>query len=150
MVSRLPIVEEGRNFPTVLGRKNIPTTKSWPPGRILARLPMVRGLGREPPLLPQKSEISVQVDEDVKVHSLQGQLTKYPIFPILDRPTPVLDWLKSRSPIIPRVKLIGAFGVVDPQYTWSPERPIGNIPKPMSILSGPRHPLHPQKISVEW
>jgi len=150
MVSGLTIVEEGRNLPSILGRKNIPTTKSWPPGRILARLPAVRGLGREPPLLPQKSEISVQVDEEVKSHSLQGQLTKYPIFPILDRPKPLLQWIKMRSPLIPRVKILGAFGLVDPQYTWPPERQIGSIPKPMSILSGPRHPLHPQKISVEW
>jgi len=147
-VSGLPIVEEGKNYPSVLGRKNVPSTKSWPPGRVLARLPAVRGLGREPSLLPQ--EISVQVDEDVKSHSLQGQLTKYPIFPLLDRPTPILDWLKMRSPLIPRAKVLGAFGLIDPQYTWPPERPIGSIPKPMSILSGPRHPLHPQKISIEW
>jgi len=149
MVSNLPIVEEGRNLPSVLGRRNLPAGKSWPIGRVLAKVPMVRGLGREPPLLPQ-SEISVQTDEDVKSHSIQGQITKYPIFPILDRPKPLLQWVKMRSPLIPRVKVLGAFGLVDPQLKISETRQIGGIPKPMSILSGPRHPLSPQKISVEW
>ena len=143
------VVENGRNLPSVLGRRNLPTEKPWPVTRVLARLPAVRGLGREPSLLPQ-SEISVQVDEEVKSHSLQSQLAKHPIFPILDRPKPLLQWVKMRSPLIPRVKVLGAFGLVDPQYTWPPERQIGNIPKPMSILSGPRQPLHPSKISVEW
>ena len=148
-MSNLPIVEEGRNLPSVLGRRNIPTERPWPITRRLATIPAVRGLGREPPLLPQR-DISVQVDEDVKSHNIQGQLTKYPIFPILDRPKPILDWLKARNTLIPRAKLIGAFGLVDPQLRIAEERPIGTIPKPMSILSGPRHPMSPQKISVEW
>jgi len=143
------VVEEGRNLPSVLGRRNLPTERAWPVTRRLATIPAVRGLGREPPLLPQR-DISVQVDEDVKSHSLQGQLTKYPIFPILDRPKPLLQWVKMRSPIIPRVKILGAFGLVDPQLRIAEGRPIGSIPKPMSILSGPRHPMSPQKISVEW
>jgi len=143
------VVENGRNLPSVLGRRNLPTEKPWPVTRVLARLPAVRGLGREPSLLPQ-SEISVQVDEEVKSHSLQSQLTKYPIFPILDRPKPLLQWVKMRSPLIPRVKVLGAFGLVDPQLKISETRQIGEIPKPMSVLSGPRHPLSPQKISVEW
>jgi len=144
------VVEEGRNLPSVLGRRNLPTERAWPVTRRLATIPAVRGLGREPPLLPQRADISVQVDEDVKSHSLQGQLTKYPIFPILDRPRPLLQWVKMRSPLIPRVKILGAFGLVDPQLRIAEERPIGSIPKPMSILSGPRHPMSPQKISVEW
>jgi hypothetical protein len=145
----MSIVEDGRNLPRVLGRKNVPAEKPWPVGRVLANLPAVRGLGREPSLLPQRTEISVQPDEDVKSHSLQGQLTRHPILPILDRPKPLLSWVKARSPLIPRTKVLGAFGIVDPQYVWPPERQIGGIPKPMSILSGPVHPLHPE-INVEW
>jgi len=139
----MPIVEEGRNLPSVLGRRNIPVEKPWPVTRVLAKLPAVRGLGREPSLLPQ-GDISVQTDE------IQSQLAKHPIFPIFDRPKPLLQWVKMRAPLVPRTKILGTFGLVDPQYVWPPEREIGGIPKPMSILSGPTHPLHPSRISVEW
>jgi len=137
MVLRLTITEEGRNLPKILGRRNLPSVKSWPVTRRLADLPTVRDLGRTPPLLPQGT-------------ILQRQLTKYPIIPILDRSKPLLQWVKTRRPLIPRTKILGAFGVVDPRDVWPPERQIGDIPKPMSVLSGPRHPLHPSKISVEW
>ena len=43
-----------------------------------------------------------------------GEVTSYPIFPILDRPHPLLDWVKERDTIIPRVKILGAAGVVNP------------------------------------
>jgi hypothetical protein len=43
-----------------------------------------------------------------------GELVKYPIFPILKRPTPVLDAVKRWEPLIPRGKLLGAFGLTDP------------------------------------
>jgi len=128
----MPIVENGRNVPSRVGRKNLPTERPWPAGRRLADLPSARGIGREPPLLPQ--------------------LTKYPIVPLLDRPKPVLQWVRTRNPIVPRVKILGAFGLVSPQLEIGESRPIGSVPHPLSILSGPRQPLSAQEsaLSVEW
>jgi len=104
----MPIVEEGINYPTVLGRRNIPSTiiRVEP----IARLPMALVGGETPVHLAQR---------------LRAQLTKYPIIPILDRPHPVLDAIKEMVPIVPRVKLLGAFGIVDPSQakgSISPKR----------------------------
>jgi hypothetical protein len=119
----MPIVENGVNFPAVLGRRNVPAERPWPAGGILANLPAVRGLGREPSLLPEVPVIA-------RVRSLLGRVG-------------------AGLPAARRAGLIGTLGIIRPQYEWPPERPIGEIPKPMSIISGPVHPLHPE-VSVEW
>jgi len=142
----LVVVEEKTNYPTTLGYRNRPKTKMWPIGRKIAEVPSVLGIGREPSLLPQ---INVEHDYETKVHNVNYQLTKSPIFPILDRPKPVLEFVKTRSPILSRRKLLGVFGVLDPQaMTWPAGRRIGELPSVMSILSGPRRTVHP--LSVEW
>lgn len=207
----MPIVEEGTNYPTALGRKNVPRfmTRTGPIGG--KAMALVRGetpihlaqklraqIGRLPPrgtglitgtarrgrerglgrrlterermrrharIYGPTSPLSVESEYETYVHNLNAQLTKYPILPFLDRPHPVLDAIKARAPIVPRVKLLGAFGVVDPKEkllavakniprpyarpgTWKAERQIGQLPSAISILMGPSRTVHPS-ISVE-
>lgn len=150
----MAILEHGSNFPDVLGRKNVPDAKSWPTDRRLADVPSVRGIGRDQ-WLPQAgvtTDISVVADRESTVHNLLAkQLTKRPIVPFFDRPTPLIDRIKARAPLIPRTKLLGVLGIVNAQQ-WGPDRGIGSLPKPMSILSGPEHPMHPSSrdIAMEW
>lgn len=99
-----------------------------------------------------------------------AQMTKYPIVPVLDRPHPVLDWVKTRSPLLPRVKLIGAFNIVDPsdfsaqrygagsaggnysrerrlpqpypytKFVWDPRKDIARLPSVAIVGSHPTPP----------
>ncbi|MBA7607187.1 hypothetical protein ES703_14345 [subsurface metagenome] len=143
----MPILEHGSNFPDVLGRKNVPVAMSWPEGRRLSEVPSVRGIGRDQ-WLPQAgvdTDISVVADRESTVHNLLAkQLTKRPIVPLLDRPTPLINRIKARATLVRRTKLLGVLGIVNAQQ-WGPERGIGSLPKPMSILSGPEHPMHPSR-----
>jgi len=54
----------------------------------------------------------------ISVHSqnigYRPQLTKHSVFPMLDRPKPVFDFAKTWTPVVPRVKLLGVFGILDP------------------------------------
>lgn len=175
------IVEEGTNFPRALGRKNIPPAKTWG-DRPIANLPSVIAGGMDRSFLPQLLErfrirekitrrerrlgtgLSVHTEQEVAVHN--AQMTKYPIVPLLDRPHPLLDAIKAQSPLIPRVKLLGVFGVIDPEevrvtekniprpfprpYEWPEESILGRLPSAISILEGPQRTVHPrQGLSVE-
>ena len=152
------IIEEGLNFPGVLGRKNRPATRSWGIGRPFANIPSVRDQGRDPSLLPEEvnPEIHIAGEYETDVHNANSaQLTKHAIFPLLDRPKPFIQKIKSRAPLIPRSKLLGVFGLVGQgKWDWPRDKPLATIPKAMSILSGPEHPVHPeigkQEISMEW
>lgn len=210
----MPIIEEGTNYPTVLGRKTHPRTETrvGPIGRqamalvrgetpvhlaqklraqITERLPprgtglitgaarkgRERGVGRRLTELERarrhariygpSSPLSVETEYETYVHNLNAQLTKYPILPLLDRPHPVLDAIKAQAPIIPRVKLLGAFGVIDPQEllavekniprpyarpgAWSAGRLIQTLPSVIADIrngSGPERTVHPS-LSVE-
>jgi hypothetical protein len=47
------IFEEGRNFPSKLGRKNLPIERSWGRGKGIANLPSVVGIITDRSVLPQ-------------------------------------------------------------------------------------------------
>lgn len=192
-------VEDLTNYPTVLGRRNIPAVKSWGTGRIIGTLPSVaherqglfpqflrqlpprgtglrlgtareglsRGMGRRLTELERMKrhreiygkDISIQAEEAQTQINAQynAQLTKYPIIPLLDRPHPVLDAIKASATVVPRTKLIGVFGIVDPTEvnipqpwgprTWPPEAEIGRLPSVIQTgagASGPTRTMHPE------
>ena len=193
------IVEESTNFPTVLGRKNIPAVKSWGSGRIIGTLPSVarerqglfpqflrqlpprgtglrlgtareelaRGMGRRLTELERLKrhremygrDLSIQAEEAQTQMNAQynAQMTKYPIIPLLDRPHPVLDAIKASATVIPRTKLLGAFGIIDPTEknipppwgprTWPPGAEVGRLPSVIQTgvgASGPTRTMHPE------
>jgi len=115
------------NYPRALGRRNLPRGYLESVG--VSNLPWIEI--REKPI----AELPIAlIRGEVPIHlaqRLRGQLTKYPIIPVLDRPHPVLEAIKERAPIVPRVKLLGAFGIIDPTQ----ERPIIETVK--SILTRP-------------
>jgi len=124
----------------------------------------------KPQITQQRGQIAVHTEN----MEYREQLTEYPIIPLLDRPKPVLDWVKGRAPIIPRVKLLGAFGVVDPslaaqrygargaggqysverripkpypvKYTWPVGKAIEKLPSVASILHGPERTVIAQPL----
>lgn len=179
----MPIVEEGTNFPTALGRKNRPRTETRvgpigsqamalvggvTPVHLAQRVGERFGVGERLMRLRRRgmvpSDLSVHSEYETYVHNLNAQLTRYPILPVLDRPHPVLDAVKAQAPMVPRVKLLGAFGIVDPQellavekniprpyprpMAWPAERQIGPLPAVISILEGPEKTVHPS-LSIE-
>lgn len=104
---------------------------------------------------------------------VQGQLTQSPILPFLDRPSPILEAIEEYTPIIPRAKLLGVFGIAKGfrgQYTrkgkhadriipypypwkdfqWGKDRPIANLPsvEASSIVTGPMRTISPQMRDV--
>lgn len=202
------IVEESTNYPTILGRKNVPPEKRWGSGRIIATLPSVIAAGMDRSFLPQLfkqlpprgtglrlgtarsglerglgrrlteverlkrhreiygSELSLHTEEEVLSKNTQynHQLTKYPILPLLDRPHPVLDKIKAQAPVVPRTKLIGTFGIIDPSpetekniplpwgpREWGPGAEVGRLPSVIQTgggVSGPSRTMHPSEISI--
>jgi hypothetical protein len=94
--------------------------------------------GRLPVLRP---EISIHGDEETVAHS--AQLTEHPIFPVFDRPHPVLDAVKARAPLVPRTKLIGVFGILDPAE-WAAGANIASLPSVLGIIPGPERTMHPE------
>ena len=199
------ITEESTNYPTVLGRKNIPFEKRWGSGRRIATLPSVIAAGLDRSFLPQilpprgtglirdtaraglergrgsrltrlerlkrhretyGSDLSLHSEHDVLSKNAQykAQMTKYPVLPMLDRPHPVLDAIKAKAPIIPRVKLIGAFGIIDPSpetkkniplpwgpREWAPGAAVGRLPSVIQTgagVPGPSRTMHPKEMSI--
>jgi len=197
------IIEEATNFPTVLGRKNIPAVKSWGSGRIIGTLPSVarerqglfpqflrqlpprgtglrlgtaregvaRGMGRRLTELERLKrhremygrDLSIQAEEAQMQMNAQysAQMTKYPIVPLLDRPHPVLDAIKASATVVPRTKLLGAFGIIDPTEnpierniptpwgprTWPTGADVGRLPSVVQTgvgASGPTRTMHPE------
>ncbi|GAH07553.1 unnamed protein product, partial [marine sediment metagenome] len=70
-----------------------------------ARTGLERGLGRP-----------LSEEERRKRHErLFGKLTDEPIIPIFKRVTPLIDVLKTRTPYLVHKKLIGVFGILDPE-----------------------------------
>lgn len=70
-----------------------------------ARTGLERGLGRP-----------LSEGERKRRHGmLFGKLTDEPIIPILERETPLLDMLKTRELYASRKRLIGVFGILDPE-----------------------------------
>jgi len=122
----MPIVEYGVNYPTVLGRRNIP-----PPAKVrvtpMGTQPMALIGGETPMFLAQK---------------LLAQL--------VERPTPILDALRERVR-----QLRGQVENIPPPYVrpmeWPVERPVGRLPSAVSDIrpTGPQRTAHP-KICVEW
>jgi len=204
----LVIVEESTNYPTLLGKKNIPFEKSWGNDRIISTLPSVIAAGMDRSFLPQLfrqlptrgtglrigtarerltrgmgrrltdlerlkrhkeifgDELSLHAESEVLSKNIQysHQLTKYPIIPLLDRPHPVLDKIKAQAPVIPRTKLIGVFGILDPSpetaknvplpwgpREWIPGADVGRLPSVIQTgagVSGPTRTMHPSEISI--
>lgn len=132
----MSIREEGSNFPRVLGRKNILSTKSWGDGRMIGDLPSVRGIGRSPGLLPQH-DISLAGEREVEVHNLMAKQHLPQQMGLLG----IKGRLQYRLG-----KLKGRFLMFSQK--WDPGREIGDLPKPMSILSGPEHGQYP--LTIEW
>jgi len=56
-----------------------------------------------------------EIERAIRHTRIYGQLTSYPIIPVLDRMSPILSVLKNRPTIIPRTKLLGAFGIIEPK-----------------------------------
>jgi len=115
------------NYPEALGRRNLPRGYLESVG--VSNLPWIEVRERpiaELPIALIRGEVPVHLAQ-----RLRGQLTKYPIIPFLERPHLLLDAIKGREPIVPRVKLLGALGITDP----SQERPIIETVK--EILSRP-------------
>lgn len=199
LVRALVIIEESTNFPTVLGRKNIPAVKSWGSGRIIGTLPSVarerqglfpqflrqlpprgtglrlgtaregltRGMGRRLTELERLKrhkamygrDLSIQAEEAQMQMNAQynTQMTNYPILPLLDRPHPVLDAIKASATIVPRTKLLGTFGIIDPTEkniptpwgprTWPTGAEVGRLPSVIQTgagVSGPTRTMHPE------
>lgn len=190
----MPIVEEGSNFPSALGLKNRPRTevRTGPiAGRAMALVggetpihlaQKVGGLGLREKLRMRTrrgtmpSSLSVESEFETEVHNAQyrHQLTKYPVIPLLDRPHPIADVIKAWAPIVPRTKMLGAFGVVDPTEPgisidsyekniprpyprpmgWDIGKNIANLPSAIAFgpgaggPSGPSRTVHPS-ISIE-
>lgn len=199
------IIEESTNYPTVLGRKNIPFEKRWGAGRVISTLPSVIAAGMDRSFLPQilpprgtglrlgtarekltrgmgrrltdlervkrhkeifGDELSLHAESEVLSKNIQfsHQLTKYPIIPLLDRPHPVLDKIKAQAPVVPRTKLIGVFGILDPSpetakniplpwgpREWIPGAEVGRLPSVIQTgagVSGPTRTMHPSEISI--
>jgi len=81
----LVIIEESTNYPTILGRKNIPPEKRWGAGRNISTLPSVIAAGLDRSFLPQRilkrprllrmrqgdrgNELSLHTDYDVQLHN---------------------------------------------------------------------------------
>ena len=181
------IVEESTNYPTILGRKNIPIEKRWGAGRQIASLPSVIAAGMDRSFLPQRlisgprllrarkgirgDELSLHTESDVLSKNIQfnHQLTKYPIIPLLDRPHPVFDKIKAQATVVPRTKLIGVFGIIDPTEwppkgateknvpqpwgprEWIPGADVGRLPSVIQTgggVPGPSRTMHPKEMSI--
>ena len=168
------IIEERTNFPTVLGRKNIPAVKSWGSGRIIGTLPSVsrERQGLFPQVFRQLragragvsgQDLSIYAEEAQTQMNAQynAQMANYPIIPLLDRPHPVFDAIKASATVIPRTKLLGAFGVIDPTEnpierniptpwgprTWPAGADVGRLPSVVQTgvgASGPTRTMHPE------
>jgi len=141
-------VQEGINFPRVLGVLN------YPPATI-----------RQGPLA---SKAMALIRGETPVHLAQrvrGQFTPIyqppanSIFPVIPRPTPYIDQLKSRQTFVKRPKVIGYLGLLNKQIgvngnipgpypsprQWAPTRNIGNLPSVKADIrggSGPERTLH--------
>jgi len=181
--------ERETNFPGVLGRKNYPREGQWSGGplRSIASMPSaVGGVGHKG-ILPQRSmhglrretrKMSVYAEDAIRFKNAQmgAQLTGRAIFPLFDRPKPLIQSIKERAPIISRTKLLGAFGLVG-QASSAGMRPVlpasgRNIANPRgarrwpatmgvarmpsvvadTLTSGPRRTMHPsghRGLSVE-
>jgi len=122
---------------------------------------------------PSTSESEGSLGIDGSNLRVQGQLTKSPLLPFLDRPSPLLEAIEEYTPIIPRAKVLGSFGIVKGfrgQYTrkgphadrfiptsypwtdfkWGTDRPIANLPsvEAESIVTGPMRTISPQMRDV--
>jgi len=123
----MPIVEDGVNYPTVLGRRNIP-----PPAKVrrepIGTQPMALIGGETPMFLAQKL------------------LTR-----LVERPTPILDALMERVR-----QLRGQVEKnIPPPYVrpmeWPVARLIERLPSAVADIrpTGPQRTVYP-KICVEW
>ena len=180
--------EREPNFPRVLGRKNYPREGQWSGGplRSVASMPSaVGGVGHKG-ILPQRKmhglrresrKMSVYTEDEVRYKNAQlgAQITGHAIFPLFDRPKPLIQPIKERAPIISRTKLLGAFGLVGQASSagmrpvlpasgrniaspWGPRKwpatmGVARMPSVVadSLTSGPRRTMHPahRGLSVE-
>jgi len=104
-------------------------------------------------------DLSIQAEEAQMQMNAQynTQMTNYPILPLLDRPHPVLDAIKASATIVPRTKLLGTFGIIDPTEkniptpwgprTWPTGAEVGRLPSVIQTgagVSGPTRTMHPE------
>lgn len=124
--SNMTIVERRTNYPNALGRLNLPDYDQWAPALLekLEKRGSVIGGMVDRTMLPQR-DMSIVVEDDLRSR-LNQQLTSSPIFPLIDRPKPLIDFIKERSPIVPRKSLLGAFGLVG-QTTRNIPRPFQKV-----------------------
>ncbi len=131
---KLVIVEHDVNFPTVLGRLNIPRKQMWPAGANIANIPSVIAAGMDRSFLPQKffgsrilgmlrkrrgevGGLHVDGDYETQVHNAVSAQTEYNI----------------PRPFGPR--------------RWSPGALIQNLPSVVQTGvggSGPTRTMHPK------
>lgn len=149
------------NYPGKLGRKNYPSTKSWPEQAVrrVASMPSAIGGTGHKGLLPQglpprgtglirgtarkgRGYGRPLTDEERRARHasvmsdgkrMDAQITEHPIFPLLDRQKPLIDSVKERAPWVKRSKLLGSFGLVG-QREFSRGGVGRNIPDPRSTL----------------
>lgn len=163
------IIENGRNYPESLGYRNPVSKKHWPAGANIGTIPSV-GMERKS-LFPQglpprgtglltgragtrrfgvpRTEAERQGRHMSIVEgrgAMSSQMTKHTILPFLDRIKPLINAIKSRATIIPRTKLLGAFGLVGQKNIpvprslaeWSRKANVGGIPSIVNdLVSGP-------------
>ena len=183
MMRNRTIREDNDNYPMGLGPKNRPKRSSWNPFAKFASigsipsviagvkdrqlLPQIVGFKNGMPVKSKSPSKSIPIDhDDVSTRGLSAvsaQITKSPIFPLLDRPKPIIDMIKSRSTVVERVKLLGKFGLLGqtqnrnipvPQMltrtvpTYGRGTSIATIPSVSGIISGPNRStmINPQSL----
>ena len=167
-----PVLRGGRNYAEGMGIINPPKRASWDPSQrfgSLGNIPSAIGGIKDRQLLPQtvgfirgraiKSKVpskAIPIDHDDwsarGLGTVSGQITKAPIFPVLDRPKPLIDFLKFRDLKVERVRIFGQFGLMGqvknrnipvPQSLTRTRIPIpkgttiANFPSAIGIKSGP-------------
>jgi hypothetical protein len=124
----------------------------------------------QPQSTHQFGQLAVHSENIASNSQMDSQMAKNPTIPVLNRPHPVLDWVKTRKPLVPRVKLIGTFNIVDPsdfnaqrygarsaggeynrerrlpqpypytKFVWDPTKDIARLPSVAVIGSHPTPP----------
>lgn len=128
--------------------------------------------GNQPQSTAQRGQISVHSENVGYKTQFKSQLTEHPVFPLLDRPKPIIEALEEYVPIIPRVKVMGALGLLGQRFkarggpygeerripkpypyekfTWGVGKNIARIPSVIArdITPGPEHTVSPQRRDI--
>ena len=152
------VVERGINYPRVLGKLNLPPEERWGGGRNISNLPSIipRVLDRSflPQILPPRGTGLITGTARTGLERGRG----IPLGP--------LQRLKRHKgmvgQIVPRRRLVGTLGILNPQTlrnipkpwgtrTWPASANVGGLPSIVqtgSGVSGPTRSMHPSTLSV--